>query len=250
MKVSIVTACFNSATTIADCILSVNNQTYVNIEHIIIDGGSNDKTLDIINSIPNRVKKIVSERDSGIYDAMNKGLSLTTGDLVAILNSDDLYYDINVIKNIVNTFLANENTQIVYGDLIYVKKHDTSDVVRLWKSRTYYNQFFENGNVPPHPSLFLRSAVYQSAGLFDVRFKLAADYEFMFRILKKFDFPSVYYPGILVKMRYGGATNKNIKNIIYQNKEILKAWKVNGFKSPKAFLLVKMYKRLIQFIKK
>lgn len=249
MKVSIITACFNSASTIADCIESVNNQTYEDIEHIIIDGRSTDRTLNIINTLPNRVMKIVSEHDNGIYDAMNKGLSLATGDLVAILNSDDMYYDANVIKNIVDTFLARENTQIVYGDLVYVKKHDTTHVVRLWQSRTYYNQFFENGNVPPHPSLFLRSSVYKSAGLFDLSFRLAADYEFMFRIFKKFDFPSVHYPGVLVKMRYGGATNKNIRNILDQNREILKAWKVNGFKSPPAFMFVKVYKRLIQFIK-
>lgn len=247
MKVSIITATFNSSSTIGDCINSVYEQTYSDIEHIIIDGNSKDDTLALINTIPNHVSKIVSEKDKGIYDAMNKGIALASGDIVGILNSDDLYYDNTVLTQVMHEFNMNPSLDILYGDLVYVKQTDTNKIVRKWNSVSYYPQFFDNGNVPPHPSLFLRKKVYSQAGLFNTKYELAADYEFMLRVFKKFNFSSKHIKSILVRMRLGGATNKSLWNIYKGNREIFLAWKSNDLIVPLAFLPLKFYKRLIQF---
>ena len=249
MKVTIVTVTFNSEETIVNCIESVNNQTYDNIEHIIVDGSSRDCTLELIMSVPNRVTKIISEPDKGIYDAMNKGVSIATGEIIGILNSDDFYSDENVIQSIVNIFISDPELSIVYGDLNYVKQRDVNSIVRIWNSSEYHPRFFENGKVPPHPSVFLKTDVYLKAGVFDLSFTLAADYEYLLRIFKKYNFKSFYYPAVLVKMRYGGASNKNIWNIIIQNREIMRSWHKNDLKIPYTFFLLKFYRRFIQFIR-
>jgi glycosyltransferase len=247
MKISIITVSYNSSRTISDTIESVINQSYENIEHIFVDGISEDDTLSIINSY-NHDKIVVSEKDEGIYDAMNKGIIASSGDVIGILNSDDLYQDATVIESVMNEFIQNPSLDIVYGDLVYVKSDDVAKVVRNWKSIPYYNNFFNNGNVPPHPSLFVKKRVYEEAGLFNLDFKLAADYEFMLRIFKKHNFRSKYINKVIVKMRLGGATNQSFKNIKKQNIEILKAWKHNQLKPPFLLMPLRIIKRLIQFI--
>lgn len=249
MKLSIITVVFNNEKTIKDAIESVLTQTYENIEHVVIDGNSSDKTVSIIRKYENKLGFFNSEKDNGIYDAMNKGILAANGDVIGILNSDDLYQDDTVIQTVMNQFLQNPTLDIVYGDLVYVKSDNVNKIVRHWKSYSYYNSFFENGNVPPHPSLFVRRSVYQKAGLFDIDFKLAADYEFMLRIFKKYNFNSKYINRVIVKMRLGGATNQSFLNIKRQNIEILNAWKKNSLRIPILLMPLRLIKRLGQFIK-
>ena len=248
MKISIITVVYNNCKTINTAIESVISQTYSNIEYIIIDGGSNDGTLNNIYNYKDNIALILSESDNGIYDAMNKGIHLATGDIIGILNSDDLYENNHIIEEIVYEFIKDNNLDILYGDLVYVNKNDTSKIIRKWISKEYYSNFFENGNVPPHPSLFIRRRIYLESGIFKLEFLLAADYEFMLRIFKKNSYKSKYLNKTFVKMRLGGATNKNIKNIYLGNVEILKAWIINDLKIPLLLIPKRLYKRLIQFI--
>lgn len=247
MKVSIITCTYNSEETIRDTILSVRNQTYNNVEHIIIDGASTDNTLSIIKN-EGHEGPIISELDKGIYDAMNKGISVASGDIIGILNSDDIYPNSFLLSQVMEQFNLDSALDIVYGDLSYVKKNDTNKVIRKWVSKTYYNRFFENGNVPPHPTLFIKSSVYRRVGLFNLNYKLAADYEWMLKLFKKHHFKSLYLHRLMVKMRLGGATNKNLKNIVAQNKEILEAWKNNELEAPIYLMPFRIIKRLVQFI--
>jgi glycosyltransferase involved in cell wall biosynthesis len=248
MKISIITVVYNNERTINDALVSVLGQTYKDVEYVIIDGNSSDKTVQIINNFKDRLGYFISEKDAGIYDAMNKGVLAATGDVIGILNSDDLYQDATVIESVMNQFIQNPTLDIVYGDLVYVKNDNVDKVVRNWISNPYYKNFFENGNVPPHPSLFVKKSVYEKAGLFDLNFKLAADYEFMLRIFKKHNFKSKYINKVIVKMRLGGATNQSFSNIKKQNIEILKAWKHNQLKVPFLLMPLRIIKRLIQFI--
>ena len=179
---------------------------------------------------------------------MNKGLKLATGDVIGILNSDDLYADNNVLSEVMTHFSKDPNLDILYGDLVYVKHDNIKKIIRIWKSKSYYPKFFENGDVPAHPSLFLSARVYQDAGYFNLKYRLAADYEFMLRIFKIFSFKIKYLPLVIVHMRLGGATNNSLKNIYRGNIEILKSWKENGFKIPFFLIPKRIFKRLIQFI--
>ncbi len=248
MKLSIITICYNSSSTIEDTINSVLSQNYDNIEYIIVDGNSTDNTLEIINKYSNRIAKIISEKDNGIYDAMNKGICLATGDVIGILNSDDLYEDHHVLQDVMTCFETDSELSILYGDLVYVKNSDITKFVRNWISRPYYKRFFENGNVPPHPTLFVKSSVYKEVGLFDLQYKLAADYEFMLRAFKRSVFKARYINRLIVRMRLGGATNRSFKNILSGNKEIINAWKNNQLTPPIFLMFNRFYKRVIQFL--
>lgn len=249
MKLSIITVVYNNERTITDAIQSVLAQTYKNIEYIIIDGNSTDQTLLRIEPFLENIRHLVSEKDKGIYDAMNKGLALATGDVIGILNSDDVYADEEVLSSVMELFENDPLLDMVYGDLVYVKPDDLLQVVRTWRSEPYYDQYFEDGHVPPHPSLFLKKAVYQQAGLFNTKMRLAADYELMLRVFKKYHFKSRYLSRLLVKMRLGGSTNKNWKNIIKGNIEILEAWKINGLSAPLLLMPQRIIKRVAQFKK-
>lgn len=248
MKVSIITVVYNNEKTISSAITSVLAQTYKNIEYIIVDGNSTDKTKDVIENYRSGIQKYISENDAGIYDAMNKGIKQASGDIIGILNSDDIYNDDSVISDIVKLFVNNEKLNIVYGDLVYVSATDTDKIVRKWRSKMYSSNFFEKGNVPPHPTLFARKRVYDCCGTFNLKYKLAADYDFMLRAFKKFGSSSVYFPRLMVRMRLGGATNKSVRNIINGNREILDSWKENGLKPPFSLMPLRLFKRLIQFV--
>ena len=248
-KVSIITVCFNSEKTIEDTIQSVINQSYANIEYIVIDGVSTDNTLAIINKYKDKIAKIVSEKDNGIYDAINKGINFAKGDIIANINSDDFYIDNNVIADVVATF-EKENTDTLYADLYYVDAVDTNKIVRYWKSKQYKEGLFLKGWMPPHPTFFVKKEVYQQYGLFDLQFKSAADYEIMLRFVHRFKTSIAYLPRVIVKMRVGGVSNANLKNRLKANQEDRKAWEVNGIK-PHAFTLIfKPLSKLLQFVKK
>jgi glycosyltransferase involved in cell wall biosynthesis len=248
MKISIITVVYNNEKTIEDAMQSVLGQSYDNIEYVIIDGNSKDKTVNLINEYKEKLGYFISEKDNGLYDAMNKGIKACTGDVIGILNSDDLYQDLDVIKDVMQQFNNDPKLDILYGNLVYVKSDDTNKIVRNWKSKGYYKRFFENANVPPHPALFVKSNVYHESGMFDLQYKLAADYELMLRMFKKHDFNSKYFNRLIIKMRLGGATNQSISNIVNQNKEILKSWKNNGLKAPFYLMPLRIIKRLAQFI--
>ncbi len=248
MKISIITVVYNNVNTIRTAIESVLSQTYSNIEYIIVDGGSNDGTVEIINEYYDKISLFISEKDDGIYDAMNKGVTKATGDVIGILNSDDLYENNKILELIATQFIDYKELDILYGDLVYVSKNDISKVVRRWKSCDYDDTFFERGEVPPHPTLFLKKNIYEIAGSFNLEYKLAADYEFMIRIFKKYTFKSKYISQVFVKMRLGGATNKNLKNIYLGNLEILEAWRNNGLILPFLFFPKRFLKRVTQFL--
>ena len=246
MKLSIITATYNSSLTIRDCINSVTAQTYPDIEQIIIDGASTDNTVAIIKSTPNRVKNIISEPDCGIYDAMNKGLLIAHGEVIGILNSDDLYFDSSTIDMVMNLFMQT-NVDCVYGDLYYVDKDNTDKIVRNWKTDEFTSGAFYKGWHPAHPSIFLRRKVYELYGNFDLSFKIAADFEFMLRVMERYNISSIYLPKPLVRMRLGGKSNKSFKNIYLQNIECFKAFKKNGLNVSLLYPLYRLIPKLKQF---
>jgi len=251
MKISIVTACFNSEDTIEDTLKSIAMQTHQDIEHIVIDGGSTDKTLEILNDYKQNIAYLTSEPDEGLYDAMNKGISKATGDIIGLLNSDDLFASKNTLS-LVNKALSNENVDGCFGDLVYVNQKDTNKIVRYWKSCPYESELFAKGWMPAHPTFYVRKEVHDKYSIdFDVKYKLAADYDVLMRLLYTNKIKTTYIPEIMVKMRLGGATNKSLQNIIAQNKEIMAILKEHNypFSSTKLFSQ-KIVDRLSQFIKK
>ena len=246
--ITIITATFNSAQTVKDTLISVGRQTFQDIEHIIIDGASTDNTLDIVAAYPH-VNTVISEKDNGIYDAMNKGIRLATGDVVGILNSDDIYAHNRVLESIARLF-KDPNVQIVYADLQYVKADNLNKVVRHWKSGEYSSQNFFYGWMPPHPTFFVRRELFDECGLFDTSFKSAADYELMLRFLVRYDIPATYLPEVIVKMRNGGMSNASFKNRWRANREDRRAWDVNGL-TPYFFTIpLKPFRKLSQFFLK
>lgn len=249
MKVSIITACYNSGETIEDTIKSVINQTYSNIEYIIIDGESKDNTLEIVNGYKDRVSKISIGKDDGIYFALNKGLSLATGDIIGFLHSDDFYFNDRVIENVVACFKKNK-TESIYGDLVYVDSFDTNKMIRYWKSGKYRRGSFKFGWMPPHPSFFVKREIYEKYGMFNTTLKSAADYEFMLRILHCKNITVSYLKEVLVKMRVGGKSNATIGNRIKANLEDRKAWALNDVNPFWFTLYLKPLRKLKQYFLK
>jgi glycosyltransferase len=246
MKVSVITATFNSAATLTDTLSSVRDQTYPFVEHLIIDGGSKDNTMEIVAGFPH-IKQICSEKDRGIYDAMNKGVKRATGDIVGILNSDDFYASENVLREVVDTF-EQSGCDAVYGDLQYVDKDDVSKVVRYWRSGPYQQGAFKWGWMPPHPSFFVRHTLYDRCGLFNLDMKTAADYELMLRMIHKEGASLQYLPNVLVKMRTGGASNASLASRLKANADDRKAWDVNGLTPYWFTMYLKPIRKITQFI--
>jgi glycosyltransferase involved in cell wall biosynthesis len=250
MKVSLITVSYNSANTIADTLKSVQFQTYQDIEYIVVDGNSSDGTIEIVKQFLDASQGVVTtflcERDKGIYDAMNKGLAMATGDIIGVLNSDDFYCSNDVIEEVVRAFQQN-NTDCLYGDLNYVDPIDTSKIVRKWRSGSFRKENFLKGWMPPHPTFFVGKTCYDRFGKFDTQFKSAADYELMLRFLFKESCSAVHLPKVMIHMRAGGVSNVSLKNRIRANREDRLAWKINGLK-PKWFtLLRKPLSKLIQY---
>lgn len=246
MKISVITATYNSSQTILDCILSVNSQTYPDIEHIIIDGASKDNTIELINTNSTRVKRIISEPDNGIYDAMNKGISIASGEIIGLLNSDDLYINDSVLGKVMEVF-KNSETDCLYADLFYVDKINIEKIIRQWKTKEYKPGAFRKGWHPAHPSFFLKRKIYQQFGDFDLSFVFAADFELMLRMLEKYKISSTYLPIPLVKMRLGGKTNESLTNIFHQNLECIRAFKKNDLSVGIAYPLYRLIPKLQQF---
>jgi glycosyltransferase involved in cell wall biosynthesis len=247
MKISVITVCHNAARTINDTHDSIRRQTYSDIEHILVDGGSTDGTLDIIGSYQDSSVTLISEPDAGIYDAMNKGIGLAGGEVVGILNADDVYANEHILEKIAEVF-GNPAIEACYGDLVYVKNLDLHRIVRYWSAGPYAVGSFARGWCPPHPTFFVRKEVYDRHGCFDLHFGLAADFELMLRFLEKKRINTAYLPEIIVRMRLGGATNNSLRNILVQNKEIIMAFKKNQiYLSIPEFFAKKFWARFRQF---
>ncbi len=251
MKISIVTACYNSASTIRDTLRTIQMQTHRNVEHIVIDGGSTDGTLDILEQNKQHIAYLTSEPDKGLYDAMNKGILKATGDVIGLLNSDDLFASSEALSRVVDA-LSDETVDACYGDLVYVDQANIGQVARYWKSCAYKPELFGKGWVPAHPTFYVRKAVHEQHGmLFNVDYKLAADYDVLLRLLYTHKIKTAYIPEVMVKMRLGGATNKSLKNMVNQNKEIMQILKHHSYPcSPVAFLGNKLIDRIQQHLNK
>lgn len=245
--ISLITATYNSASTIQDTLRSVAAQEYPRIEHLIIDGLSKDNTLELVGQFPH-VQKVVSERDRGIYDAMNKGIALATGDIVGIINSDDFYHTPQVLSKVA-AMMEQSGAGVLYGDLEYVDAVDTGKVIRHWKSGTYHNTRFHRGWMPPHPTFFVRRELYAQFGGFNTDLRFSADYELMLRFLVRHRVPVCYLPEVMVRMRMGGASNASLRNRLRANREDRLAWEINGLK-PRFYTLVwKPLSKIGQFVK-
>jgi glycosyltransferase involved in cell wall biosynthesis len=249
IKISIITIAYNSAATIEDTIKSVVNQDYPNVEYIIVDGASKDDTLKIVDKYKDKIAKVISEKDKGIYDAMNKGVKLATGDVVGMLNSDDLLANTNTLSKIAKAF-ENNDIDATYGDLIYVDRDNVEKITRKWLAKNYKKGDFLKGWMPPHPTFYLKNEKYKTFGLYRTDLFTAADYELMLRMIHKNEIKVHYINDIVVKMRVGGESNVSIKNRLIANKNDRKAWEVNGLKPSPFTLMLKPLSKLSQFLKK
>jgi len=246
MKVSIVTVTYNSEATVEDTIKSVVNQDYDSIEYIIIDGLSTDSTLAIVNRYKDKIAKIISEKDNGIYDAISKGISMASGDIVVALNSDDMYASNSIISSVVSLF-QQTHADVVYGDLNYVDRFDTSKILRKWRSGEYKKGLFLKGWMPPHPTFFARKTCYEKYGSFNLSLRSSADYELMLRFIHKHEVKVAYLPMLIVNMRAGGQSNVSFKNRYKANQEDKKAWEMNGLKPGLLTLIRKPLSKIKQY---
>jgi glycosyltransferase involved in cell wall biosynthesis len=243
LKVSIITVSFNSAKTIAETIKSVLSQDFPEIEYIIIDGNSSDDTVKIIRQYENRISKWISEKDQGMYDAMNKGIAMATGDVIGILNSDDVYMNSHVISEMMK-LLQEKNAQVVFADLILVDQNNDNKVLRYYDSSHFHPDKFRWGWMPAHPTVFVKRELYQVVGPFSKNYQIAADYEMLIRILAIQKAPYAYLPKPLVRMRSGGASTAGLSRNWILNKEIIRACQENGIYSNMAMLLLKIPAKL------
>lgn len=246
MKISIITAVYNNCETISAALDSALGQADADIELVVIDGGSTDGTLEILRSYADRLDVLVSEPDQGIYDALNKGIRRASGDVVGFLHSDDLLADTGVLSRIAAAF-ADPEVGALYGDLLYVSKDDPDQVVRYWRAGIFSTHRLRWGWMPPHPTLYVRRNMYEQLGLFDTSFRIAADYDFILRLLGREGIEVRYIPEVLVKMRVGGASNRSLHNIVRKSSEDLRALRRNGVGGIGA-LMWKNLSKLPQFL--
>jgi glycosyltransferase involved in cell wall biosynthesis len=247
MKISIITATYNSAATVAGTLESVAAQTHANIEHICVDGLSKDNTVDIIKSFPH-VAKWVSEKDKGLYDAINKGIALATGDVVGVLNSDDFFPTPDVMAAVAAEF-ERANTDMVYGDIAFVKPGNLEKIIRLYSSAKFKPRKFAYGYMPAHPSCYIKKSCYGQYGLYQHDYKIAADYELLMRMMFTHKISSSYLNKIFVYMRTGGVSNQTLKSRYTLNKEIVRACKENGVNTNMALLSLKYINKIGEYIK-
>jgi glycosyltransferase involved in cell wall biosynthesis len=250
MKISIITITYNSAATVEDTIKSVIAQDYPDLEYIIIDGKSKDNTLAIVDKYRDRISKVVSEKDKGLYDALNKGIRHATGDVVGMLHSDDLYAHPQVISHVAEAFKKDTSVQGVYADLVFVNRNDTNKVMRVWNSGAYEEDAFVKGWMPPHPTFFVRKECYEQFGGFNTELKLSADYELMLRLIHKNKIKLAYLPEVIVKMRMGGVSNVSFFVKLKANLEDKMAWKLNGLKPGMMTIFMKPLRKLKQYFKR
>lgn len=252
MKISIITVSYKSATTIRDTIESVLSQTYSdNIEYIIIDGNSSDSTIDIVKECEPEFGgrlKWVSEPDKGLYDAMNKGIQMATGDIIGIINSDDFYHRKDIIEKIAEVFLRDASIQATFGDVRFVNPNNLNKTVRYYRSKNFSVNRFRFGFMPPHPTFFTYKQNFEKFGYYQTNYQIAADYELLVRFLYKSNLKYKYLDLDIMKMRTGGASTASIKSNIILNQEIVRACKENGIYTNMAILMLKYFVKIWELI--
>lgn len=217
-RISVVTASFNAARTIADCVRSVQAQSWPEVEHLFVDGGSRDDTVAVIRRTASAGARLVSEPDRGIYDALNKGIASATGDVIGLLHADDMFADDRVLHDIATAFV-DPRVDAVYGDLEYVRRDDPTRVVRHWRAGAFQQAELARGWMPPHPTLYIRRRVLDDVGAFDLRYRIASDYDFMLRLFRRPELVVVYVPRVLVRMRRGGVSNRSLRSVLRKSRE-------------------------------
>ncbi|MFY0678035.1 MAG: glycosyltransferase [Neptuniibacter sp.] len=249
MKITIITVCFNSEKTIRDTIESVVAQKYFDIEYIVVDGGSTDRTLAIVGEYSDCVSKVISEPDEGIYDAMNKGVSVSKGDIIGILNSDDFYPHSQVITEVVETFVSNSGVDIVLGGVDFVDGKQTEIVKRTYKSLFFKAWQMRFGMMPPHPGAFVKREVYEEVGLYKLGYTIAADFDFFVRALlvKKMSF--YCSNSFWVRMRVGGVSTSGFNSYVISTKEMLRSFRENGLYTNSFFILTRLPIKFFRKIK-
>lgn len=250
LKISIITVCFNSDTTIRDTIESVLSQDYPNIEYVVVDGQSTDSTIDIVNEYKGEISKVISEPDRGIYDAMNKGIKYSTGDVVGILNSDDFFENAHVISDVVETFRSNPRAGLVIGDVLYVDPSDIYKVTRFYSSSKFKPFKLRFGWMPPHAATFIKTEVYRKFGTYSTDYKISADYELFVRLLLLHNLFYARLDKVLVRMRTGGISSSGVKSNIMLNIEIVKACRENGIYTNIFLVLIKIPFKLLEMAKR
>lgn len=251
MKISIITVSYNSQSTIQDTFDSVLNQTYSDIEYIVIDGKSSDNTPDIINeyeSLFNDRLKLISEPDKGLYDAMNKGIKMATGDIVGIINSDDFYHKPDIIEKVASTFIENKAVQAVFGDVRFVNPNNLDKTVRYYRAKNFNVNRFRFGFMPPHPTFFTYKHNFEKFGYYQTDYKIAADYELLIRFLYTNGLKYKYLPLDIMKMRTGGASTKSLKSNLVLNQEIVRACRENGIYTNMVILMLKYFSKVWELI--
>jgi len=247
LKISIVTVTYNAERFLENCIASVVSQKFANIEYIIIDGASTDSTLHIVSRFNDKITKIVSEKDNGMYDALNKGIKMATGDVVGLLNADDFFADNEVVGEIADAFLQS-GADVLYGDLWYVDQNNPDKVLRRWKSKPYHHDMFQWGWMPAHPTFYAKRELFEQLGYYRLDMGSAADYELMIRFMHKFKSKAVYLPKLMVKMRAGGMSNSSVEARLKANQADLEAMKINGIRFPKLAAFLKPVRKIPQFL--
>lgn len=255
MKITLITVCRNAVSVIAETLDSVLAQTHPRIELIVIDGASTDGTVEILRGYEEKLRGhssvrmvLVSEPDKGIYDAMNKGLRLATGDVIGFVNAGDLLMAPDVITKVVSTF-ENSSADAVYGDIIMVDEKEIFKVHRTWLSGHYDRDNFRKGWMPPHVATFIKKSIYDRYGHFNTDLRIGADYEILLRFLYKHRITTVHLPEILVRFRLGGMSNGNLKQILQANREVRASWGLNGLKAPPLLVTRKLWSKVMQFFK-
>ena len=244
LKISLITVTFNAGHTINRCIQSVLGQTFKNFEYIVIDGGSTDDTLEIIKQYQGAISILLSEPDNGIYDAMNKGIKLATGDIIGMLNADDSFYDEKILSTIDSVF-KEKSTDIVYGDIDYVNKKGA--VVRKWRSGKYWQGKFNWGWMPPHPSFYCKKKIFEQFGYYSLQYGTAGDYELMLRFMHLHKIRAIYIEKVMVKMEIGGASNKNVINRVKGWLADVKAMHANSIRFPFLTVFFKPLRKILQY---
>lgn len=243
MKVSIITVTRNSEKTIEDTLVSVLQQDWPDVEHIIIDGTSTDGTMEVVNKYRKNIAKVISEPDAGIYDAMNKGIRLASGDVIGLLNSDDMYTDRSAIRTMMGGF-EDKQTEVVYADLVYVKPEQTGKVVRRFSSAGFNASQLAFGMAPAHPTLFLKKSIFDRYGFYKTDYQISADFEFMARLFHDSSLHSVYVPQVIIKMRLGGISTRGFRSLLLSNSEMLRACRENGIESSIFKILLKYPRKM------
>lgn len=245
MKISLITATYNSEESIESCLNSIREQDYPEVEHIVIDGASTDHTLEILDRHRDRIDHLVSEKDDGIYSALNKGIEHATGEVIGFLHSDDLFAHPSVLSNYARAFET--GVDAVYADLKYVST-DLKKTIRNWKSGEYRVDSFKRGWMPPHPTFYALKELYDRLGAFRAELRISADYESMLRLIHVNQISLAYLPEVTILMRVGGASNKSIENRLQANREDVLAWEMNGLKRPPLTRFLKPLRKIGQFL--